>query len=83
MAYLMEIEVAAPPPSAARRHAEIVVERAMLRELLAASAEIEDHATAPGKTVAEKKSTTRSSASWHWLTPHLPGSASRSLWRTC
>ena len=45
MAYLMEIEVAAPPPSAARRHAEIVVERAMLRELLAASAEIEDHAT--------------------------------------
>ena len=50
----MEIEVAAPPPSAARRHAEIVVERAMLRELLAASAEIEDHATAPGKTVAEK-----------------------------
>lgn len=54
MAYLMEIEVAAPPPSAARRHAEIVVERAMLRSLLAASAEIEDNATAPGKTVSEK-----------------------------
>ena len=31
MAYLMEIEVAAPPPSAARRHAEIVVERQKLR----------------------------------------------------
>ena len=74
----MEIEVATPPPSAARRHAEIVVEAGNAARALAASAEIgttPQHRARP----SPRKSTTRSSASWHWLTPHLPGSTDPQL----
>ena len=51
----------------------------MLRELLAASAEIEDHATAPGKTVAEKIDYAQQRIMALADTASA-GSASRSLW---
>lgn len=54
MNYLAEVANGAPSAANLRRHAEIVIERAMLRALRATGDEIAQRAVEPGATAAEK-----------------------------